>query len=145
MRRDVAHVFGVQVLLLSSFQMTYFGFSLAFLDEFFVSFRLLLFLFLQSVVCWCWQCTHQGVDCEHKVDTCSCGSSVWWVIVNKCSVSGWVGWLTGAWVCFQPCLSACSVQVWSPKAVAQRRWRSCGSVPMDQERWRADAGRGLRD
>jgi hypothetical protein len=53
MRRDVAHVFGVQVLLLSSFQMTYFGFSLAFLDEFFVSFRLLLFLFLQSVVCWC--------------------------------------------------------------------------------------------
>jgi hypothetical protein len=38
MRRDGAHVFGLQALPLCSFQMTSFGFSLAFghLDEFYV-------------------------------------------------------------------------------------------------------------
>jgi hypothetical protein len=37
---------------------------------------------------WCWQCTHQRGDCEHKVEVCHCGSVLWWVIINK--VVSWV-------------------------------------------------------
>jgi hypothetical protein len=50
---------------------------------------------------WCWQCTHQRGDCEHKVDICHCGSVLWWVIINK--VVSWVEAcrLTRIWVCVQ--------------------------------------------
>jgi hypothetical protein len=34
----------------------------------------LLFLLLKLFVCWCCQCTHQGGDCEHKVEICPCDS-----------------------------------------------------------------------
>jgi hypothetical protein len=54
--------------------------------------------FLSVVICWCWQCTNQGEDCEHKVDMCPCGLSLWRVIVNMTCILGWVWELTMAWV-----------------------------------------------
>jgi hypothetical protein len=104
LRWAVVHVFGDQVLLSAHFKWPSFTFSLAFghLGEFsvflFFFFFFFFFFFLLAFVCWCWQCTHQGGYCKHKVDICPCGPDLWWLIVNVICVLGWVCELTMAWV-----------------------------------------------
>ena len=90
-RRAVVHVFGDQALLISNDPVLFF---LAFghLDEFSSSSSFSSFL-LKLFVWWCWQCTHQGGDCEHKVDKYPCVFVfVWWVIDQRDPRIGWVGY-----------------------------------------------------
>jgi hypothetical protein len=119
--------------------MTCFGFCLAFGH---LSKLLLFFLFLLIYVFewWCWQCTHQGGDCEHKVDLFLV------VRVDDGWLSTWVVLWLSRWTNHKMSCVLCdmSLSLWCVGVEHKdggryRRWRSCGFMPMDRERWKTSA------
>ena len=87
-----------------------------------------------------------GAQCEHKVDMCPCGSSLMMSDCQRTDVLGWVWELTVARVVLcNVFLGLWYTGVEVGGGSRRWRWRSGGSVPTDWERWRTDAGTGLRD
>jgi hypothetical protein len=118
--------------------MTCFGFYLAFwLFEWVSLLPFLLYIFMW----WCWQCTHQGGNCEHKVNLSFVVriDDEW---LSTDSISGWVVDWPGHET---KCCATMSVGLWCAGVEhrcggRRRRWRSCGFVPIEWEWWRTSAG-----